>query len=408
MLPPEVAWERLLPHLEPVVSSLGTARRRRVVARRVARIESAGRVLAAPVVATTDVPAADVSAMDGYALAGAVEAGAGLPVVATVAAGDPPGRRLAAAAAMRIMTGGTVPAGADRVIPVEATDGGEQDVLIRRPVPEGAHIRRRGEIVRAGTELLAPGTELTPPALALLAAQGVGAVEVFAPPRVAFLSTGNEVVPPEAEPAPGQLRDSHTDFLAAECAALGVSFTALGIAADDPESLRRRLAPGLAADVLLLSGGVSKGAFDYVAGILAELRCETLFHGVAIQPGKPLLAARHAAGLVFGLPGNPASVMCAFWLFVRPALRRLGGHSDGLWEGAVRATLDGPLPPGKDRHRFFPALLTVRDGAPHAEPLVDKGSHDLATWGRARALVRVRPGDPAREPGDPCEVLELR
>jgi molybdopterin molybdotransferase len=275
-------------------------------------------------------------------------------------------------------------------------------------------------VIRAGEELLPRGAALTPQALALLASQGVAAVPVGSRPRVTFLSTGNEVVPADAAPGPGQLRDSHSDFLAAECAALGVPFTALGIAPDDPESLRQRLRRGLAADVLLVSGGVSKGAFDYVPGILEELGCQTLFHGVAIQPGKPLLAARHtsgptggpaggqSSGLVFGLPGNPASVMCAFWLFVRPALRRLAGLVDGFWEGAVQATLDGPLPAGSsDRHRFLPARLAVRDGLLHAEPMTTKGSHDLAVWAGTDALARVRPGDPARQAGERCEVLRV-
>lgn len=400
MLQPDEAWQRLLPHLEPHPPE------------RLARRESRGRVLTETVPATTDVPATDVSAMDGYALAGVVEAGTRLPVAGTVAAGDPPGRRLAAGAAMRIMTGGPVPAGADRVVPVEGTDGGEDEVVIHRPPEPYAHIRHRSEVVLAGEELLAPGSELTPQALALLASQGITTVEVHALPRVAFLSTGNEVVAADVEPGPGQLRDSHGAFLATECAALGVPFTALGIAPDDPALLRERLRRGLAADVLLISGGVSKGAFDYVPGILDELGCETLFHGVAIQPGKPLLAARNASGtpggLVFGLPGNPASVMCAFWLFVRPALRRLIGHVDGFWEGAVRATLDGPLPAATDRYRYLPARLTFRDGTPHAEPLLPKGSHDLATWAHADALTQVRPGDAARDAGAVCEALELR
>lgn len=238
MLSPDQAWQRLLPHLEPRPPE------------RIPRQQSPGRVLAGTVAATTDVPATDVSAMDGYALAGTLEAGARLPVTGTVAAGDPPGRQLAAGAAVRIMTGGTVPDGADRVVPVEATDGGEEAVVIDRPPASGAHIRRRGEVVRSGETMLAARQALTSHALALLASQGVETVDVYARPRVAFLSTGNEVVPADVEPGPGQLRDSHSAFLAAECAALGVPFTPLGIAPDDPESLRRQLRAGLAAERL--------------------------------------------------------------------------------------------------------------------------------------------------------------
>jgi len=401
VISPEEAWERLLPHLRPLPPTPRPRRRAR------------GQVLAAPVAATLDLPAADVSAMDGYAVDGEPAAGEERKVVGRVAAGDPPGARLPPGGAIRIMTGAPLPAGADRVVPLEATaatgptDGRGERVRFREGVAAGAHVRRRGEIHRAGDALLAAGALLTPGALALLAAHGHREVLVHRPPRIAILTTGDEVVPPDSEPRPGQLRDSHTDFLLAAGRSVGLEATSLGIAPDDEEGLLRLVHEGLGSDVLLLTGGVSAGELDLVEGALARLGCEVLFDAVAIQPGKPLVAARHPGGLIFGLPGNPASVMVAFWLFVRPALRRLLGASDGFWAGALRGRLAAPLPPAKARDRFLPAEVAFAEEELVVTPVLPVGSHDLAAYARGTALVRVRAGPPTAPPGAACELLPL-
>jgi molybdopterin molybdotransferase len=332
---PEEAWRRIASRLAPLA------------AERLPRRAAAGRVLAEPLAATVDVPAADVSAMDGYALAGTVTPGERRPVAATIAAGDPPGLALPAGQAARIMTGAPVPLGADRIVPIEATrplaEGGDAPgkaslaaggaaslpggtgsrpgahpapgaaVLLLAPAAAGDHIRRRAEVQRAGEPLLPAGARLTPGAMAVLATHGYGEVPVHRAPAVAVLATGDEVVPPEQVPGPGQLRDSHTDFLLAAGAALGLRFTSLGIAPDRAGELAERLAGGLAAaDVMLVCGGVSMGEFDLVEGVLERLGCQRHFDAVAIQPGKPLVFATHPRGVVFGLPGNPASVMVDF------------------------------------------------------------------------------------------------
>jgi len=395
MLPPDEAWRRIEPHARPL--AVETCLRR----------AAAGRILAEDLTALTDVPGGDVSAMDGYALAGEVPAGAALPVAGTIAAGAAPDARLAPGNALRIMTGAPVPAGADRVIPIEDTDRGAERVTVRAAVPAGAHIRRRGEVVRSGAPLLPAGTLLTPGALALLATHGYHDLPVVGAPRVAILTTGDEVVAPDTTPAPGQLRDSHTDFLLAACASVGARPHALGIAPDRAEVLRSRLAEGLTHDVLIVSGGVSMGEFDLVEGVLAELGCEPLFDALAIQPGKPMVAAVHPSGLLFALPGNPASAMVCFWILVRPALRRLYGLDDGFWRGALRGTLTAPLPAARDRDRFLPALVRFADGEPAVEPLLPVGSHDLAAYARGTALVRVPAGSPERRPGEPCSILPL-
>ncbi|MEE8277430.1 MAG: gephyrin-like molybdotransferase Glp [Thermoanaerobaculia bacterium] len=395
LIEPQEAWARLVSHVAPLAPE------------RVERRVAVGRVLTEPLTATVDVPAHDVSAMDGYALDGAVEAGERRVVAGTVAAGDPPGFELPAGQAARIMTGAPVPRGADRVVPVEQTDGGEERALFRSGVAAGAHIRRGGEILRVGREILSPGALLTPGALGLVATHGYVEVPVLRSPRVATLATGDEIVPPEIDPRPGQLRDSHTDFLLGAGRGLGLEFESLGIVPDRPHELEEKIRRGLEADVLLMTGGVSKGEYDFVKQILDRLGCRQLFDAVAIQPGKPFVVARHPRGLVFGLPGNPASVMVCFWLFVRPALRSLMGLADGYWHGALAGELVAPLPGAKGRARFLSADVAFRDGRILVRPFPPVGSHDLVAYGRGTALVRVPAHAEPAQPGETCEILPL-
>jgi molybdopterin molybdotransferase len=306
------------------------------------------------------------------------------------------------------MTGAPLPPEADWVIQVEATTSeGRDSVLLHEIAPAGQHIRRKGEVQPAGTALLPAGSLLTPGALSLLASHGYGTLPVHRAPRVAILASGDEVVPPDSEPGPGQLRDSHTDFLLAAGASLGLSFTPLGIAPDREDGLRPLVEQGLGNDVFLLCGGVSMGEFDLSEGVLARLGCRTIFDAVAIQPGKPLVFAVHERGIVFGLPGNPASVMVTFWLFVRPALRRLLGHEDAFWHGALAATLSAPLPGAGPRERFLPAAIEVRGGEIFATPFPPKGSHDSTSYARGTALVRVPAGAAPQAAGGRCEVLPI-
>jgi len=405
MIPLAAAWDLLVPHLDPLPPE------------RLPRRAARNRILAESLTATVDVPAADVSAMDGYALAGDVPPGTTLPVCGRVTAGDPPGATLPPGAALRIMTGAPVPAGADRVLPFEHTDRGLEAVVVHEPVEAAANVRRRAEVLARGDGLLAAGSRLTPEALALAAGHGYATLPVHRAPRVAVLPTGDEVVAPEEEPAPGQLRDTHTDFLTAACAELGVDAEPLGIAPDEPGELTRLIERGLdGADVLLLGGGVSAGELDLVEGVLAALGCEALFTSVAVQPGKPLVAAVRPADadpagrrrLVFGLPGNPGSVMVTFHLFVRPALRRLLGDAaahphDRLLDGVLAA----PAPGAKARERYVPARARAVGGRLEVTPLALRGSHDMSAHARGDALLRLAAGAPPAAAGEACQVLLL-
>jgi molybdopterin molybdotransferase len=399
MLSPDAAWQRIARELEPLA------------AERLTRRAALGAVLAESLTVRAAIPASDVSAMDGFALAGAIAAGVELPVAGTIAAGDSPGASLPAGAALRIWTGAPVPRGADRVVPVEQVreSGDGATVRVLEPPPAGAHIRRTGEVARSGEPLLGRGDRLGPAALALLASQGIGEVEVTRAPRVALLATGDEVVPPECEPGPGQLRDSHTDFLLAAGRRLDIPFEALGIARDDLEELTGTIGGALDRhDVVLVCGGVSMGGRDHSEAAFARLGATTLFAGVAIQPGKPLVCARRGESWLFGLPGNPASVMVAFRLFVRPALERLAGRAAAFWSDARPVELTAPLAGGKGRDRFVPARTRDRGGSglDRIEPLGVRGSHDLATFGAADRLVRIPAGAAPRGAGALAEAID--
>ncbi len=395
MLSPEQAWARMAARIPPLDGE------------QVSRAAARGRVLAVPVAATVDMPQADVSAMDGYVLAGAIRAGSSRPVVGVAAAGPPPTFRLAPGEVAKIMTGAVVPRGGDRVLPIEQTDRGTELVTLNADAQPGAHIRRRAEVVTAGAPMLESGTRVSPGTVSVLASHGYKVVSVLRRPSVATLATGDEVVPASEEPGPGQLRDSNTAFLGAALATLGIEAQPLGIAADTRDDLRHRIGRGVGADVLLLSGGVSMGDYDFVEEILAELDCEVLVNQVAIQPGKPLVVARHPTGWVVGLPGNPASVMVTFWLFVRPLLRCLMGLNDGYGHGWVQAVLASGLPGAKGRDRFLPASVAFRGGHVEATPHPPRGSHDVHRYGYGSALVRVPAHAAPAASGSACSILPL-
>ena len=393
MLAPELAWERIRGLAAPL--STVTVDRR----------HSLGYVLAEDLPATVDVPFADVSAMDGYVLAGSVDLAPAHPVVGVSAAGHPPDFELKGGEVAKIMTGAMVPPGGDRVVPVEWTDGGATAVRFEGMTEAGAHIRRRGEVVGRGDALLPAGHRLNPGSISLLASHGYGEVSVIRRPTVAVLTTGDEIVPPEQEPGPGQLRDSNSPFLLAAGDALGLDFEHLGNAGDRLGDLESRISAGLAFDVLLLCGGVSKGDYDLVEDVLEKLGCRKLYDALAIQPGKPMVACKHDGGWVFGLPGNPGSVMTTFHLFVRPLLDRLAGGTAEHGEPELEAALDGTLPPTKGRVRFFNASIESRDGRLVATPLLPKGSHDVTAFARGNGLIRVPADSPAQETGGTCRVL---
>jgi molybdopterin molybdotransferase len=351
--------------------------------------EAAGRILQEAVRADRDLPEWDKALMDGYAvLAGSVgAAGTVLVIEATIAAGaDPASLAPLTGGAARIMTGAPLPPGADAVVPVEETAPAAEGVTLLHVPRPADHVAPRAAEVRAGQTLLEPGTFLGPAEIGVLAACGRTRIQVGARPRVAVLSTGDEIVPPETTPGPGRLRNSNGPTLLALAVRAGARARDLGIAPDEERGLERAIAPGLDEDVLVLSGGVSMGVYDLVGRVLRRLGVEILFESVAIKPGKPFTFGRRGDTLVFGCPGNPLSSYVIFEVFVRPALRRLAGHPRPE-RAVVEARLEEPLRLRPGRAGYHPARAAFAPDGPSVRLVRSSGSADFMAAARGNALV---------------------
>jgi molybdopterin molybdotransferase len=347
---------------------------------------AAGRVLAAPATAIVDLPPFDSSAMDGYAVRAADTPGT-LTVVGESAAGKPAQRELGGGEAIRISTGAVVPAGADAVVPVERTEGGDEQVRVEGVEP-GENVRPRGGDTRSGDAVAWPGTRIGPVQVGALAGAGIATVEVARRPRVALLATGTELRPSGAPLAPGEIYESNSVMLAAQVRSAGGEPLPLGTVADDEASTRMALERGLEADVLLTSGGVSVGEHDLVRSLLASLGAEEVFWGVAVKPGKPLAFSVRGSTLVFGLPGNPVSSLVGFELFVRPALLAAQGAPN-----AAPAYLPGWLERPLRRNGARDELVRARADGGLLRPVGGQESHMIARAAAANALVLVPRGE---------------
>jgi len=391
--------------------------------RRQRLLDACGRVLAAPVISDVDSPPWDRAMMDGFALRNDdVAAASGgvleLDVSVDLAAGDVTTLEIRPGCCARIMTGAPIPQGADAVIPVECavadtqgTHAGGKVRLGDEKFRPGQHIARQGAAFRAGQEVLAAGMMLGAAEIGLAAEAGATHVMAAAQVRVAILSTGSELVPPDAVPAFGQTRNSNGPMIAAAVNLLDAEPIPLGIAADRPEAIRAAVAQGLAADVLVLSGGVSAGDLDLVPEIFRLCGVQKIFHKVRLKPGKPvwfgILEREQAAPtLVFGLPGNPASSLVCFELFVRPAIQILAGAAREHWHlPRGRARLTAPAKAAADRPVYLPCKLAGTAAAIEATPLPWTGSSDLLGLAGAAGLIALPAGSKRFEAGDEVEVV---
>ena len=347
---------------------------------------AAGRVLAEAALAVSDLPPFASSAMDGYAVRAADTPGT-LAVVGHSAAGAPEHRALGAGEAIVISTGAVVPSGADAVVPVELTSG---DVDVERVAP-GENVRPRGGDARRGDVVAAAGTVLRPAQLGALAAAGVATVRCARRPRATVLPTGSELRAPGEQLGPGEIYESNSVLIAAQLESAGAEVTVLAPVGDDAGATRAALESGLAADVLVTSGGVSVGPHDLVRAALAEAGAEEVFWRVAVKPGKPIAFAVRGATLVFGLPGNPVSSLVGFELFVRPALLALQGASDP-GPAFLPGRLAAPLRRNEHRDELVRARTHVTDDGIVLEPLTGQESHMIVRSAAASALVLVPRG----------------
>jgi molybdopterin molybdotransferase len=369
---------------------------------RLGLLEAHGCVLAEDVVAATDVPAFRNSAMDGYAVRAAeIAEGDELQVIGEIAAGAAHLVEPGPGQAVRIMTGAPLPPGADAVVPVEITDEVEDRVRVRTGLRPGDNVRTAGEDVRAGQTVLKMGTWLGAADIGMCAAVGLDDILVYPRPRVVVVSTGDELAEPGAPLAPGQIRDSNSYMLTTMAREAGATAYRLPIVRDDPRALREAFEGALAhADLVVTSGGVSAGRYDFVKQVLSELG-DVRFTKVGMQPGMPQAfgcAVRDRSHKVpcFGLPGNPVSAYVSFEVFVRPAIRKLQGRTD-LHRPRVTAVLDAPVKSPAHKVSFVRVTLhRMGDGVWHARSTGSQGSGILRSVVLADGLAEI-----------PAEVTEV-
>lgn len=371
---------------------------RRLPVERVALLDALGRVLAREAVAPLTLPPWDNSAMDGYAVVGAdVESAAEhspvrLPVVETIAAGAFPSRPIGRGESMRIMTGAPLPEGADTVVRVEDTDGGTITVDIRNARDAGRNVRRRGEDINEGERVLPAGIPIGAAQIGVLASIGQAAVDVFRRPRVGILGSGDELVDLDRfhEALAGRkIVSSNSYTLHALVRTAGGDPVNLGVTEDSPAALRAGLESAVGCDMIVTSAGISVGEFDYVRDVLVELGAEMRFWKVRMRPGAPLGFGLLRGVPWIGLPGNPVSAMVTFELFVRPAMRKMLGHTR-LFRREVEVELEEPVTIGARLTHFLRAIVTVApDGRLTARLTGPQGSGILTSMSLANALLIV-------------------
>ncbi len=379
-------------------------------------LTATGRILASPVTSKLDFPHWDNSAMDGYAVIyqdvreASEKKPAVLKLVEDIPAGYQPQSNIQSGQTARIFTGAVMPKGADTVVMQENTRSEGSRVFILKAPESEEFVRHRAAYYQSGTELLPAGIEINAPEVAVLAAAQCTRLNVYRRPRVAILSTGNELVTPEQTLQPGQIVDSNQYALAALVKQCGGEPLMLGIIKDEPLALKQAISEAITkADIVLSSGGVSVGDYDYVEKILESLGGEIKVRAVAMKPGKPLTVATFNipnSPVYFGLPGNPVSALVSYWRFVQPAIKKCSGIAEAWKPKFIKAQTRDDLSSNAKRETYIWGKLDLVDGKYQFNVAGgSKSSGNLIALANTNALAVLKVGKSSVGAGEEVEVL---
>ena len=358
-------------------------------------LDALGRVLGEDIVAERDNPPWDNSAMDGFAVRWgdikqehAIQKTVTLTVIEDVAAGRMPSKSIGAGQAIRIMTGAPLPKGADTVLKVEDTEHTPDSVRVFKPEQQGANIRPQGEDVKKGECIIGKGTQIRPGEAGMLAILAKSFIFAYQRPRVAILSTGDELADLDERFSEEKIINSNSYGIAAAVQEAGGVPLLLGIARDTPAALKEKIVQGLTADILVLSGGVSMGDYDFTKVVFRELGADMSFWKLAIRPGQPLAFGKILGKLAFGLPGNPVSSMVTFEQLVRPAILKMSGHRN-YGRPIVQAIFQEKFSKRPDRRHFLRGVLTQEEGVFKVRTTGAQGSGILTSMVKANCLIDI-------------------
>ena len=371
--------------------------------------QALGRILAEDVIADRNYPPFDRSTRDGFAMraADAAHPGTRLRLIGESRAGHAFEGSLDAGTCVQIMTGAPLPRGANAVVMQEDAEIDGGSVVFERGVRAGQHYVLEGQETRVGETVIGRGKRLGYAELAMAAQVGRASVVVAKKPRVAILSTGDEVIAVDTPPLRFQIRNSNSISLAAQVALAGGEPVVLGIASDDVVELRVRIERALEADIVILTGGVSVGKYDHVEQVLREIGIEFFFDALAIRPGRPAVFGMCHDKPVFGLPGNPVSTMVTFELLVVPAIESLSGHPPGSLH-LFKARLAHPVDEKPPLAHFVPARVKWPGGEPTVEVLHWEGSGDIGSVVRGNCFLVVHESKLRLEAGEMVDILPRR
>lgn len=375
-------------------------------------INAIGLILAEDILSDIDIPPFNRATMDGFAMkAATIEPFKEIKVVAVLAAGDSYKPKIRDGEAVKVLTGAPVPDECDTVVPIEEilpTYSNNQFTLKIKP-RAGRNIAYRGEEIKKGSLVIQKGTKIGSAEASVLAQVGYTKVKVYRRPKVSILVTGSELVEPEKMPEWGQIRESNSYGLLAQCSIWGAEGHNAGNIIDDPQKMEKELEDILKhkPDILLITGGVSVGDYDFVPHVLSKIKAEIIFHNVAQKPAKPILFSKYNKTLIFGLPGNPVASFLGFELYVGPLIRRMLGESQ-YQTNYMTAIASGEFNISSDREYFYPARVHYAEDKWIADPVKTLGSADIASIANANAFARFEKGKYTVSKGDKVRFFFIR